>query len=270
MKMTFQIKHTEQNSFGRSFFKILIIFLPILAVVLIFNFFDSSRSWVSNFFSPFLKTGDYFYNNLGQIPDFFSSRNKLIKENKNLSDQIENDRLNLIDYESAKSENQKLREALKIKPLGDAITANIIAKSPQIPLDSLFLDKGSNDGLNIGDFVLSSERILVGKIVKLSKNRATVALNSFAGAVSFGYVDRTNEPLEIKGSGGGNIEAKAPIDFDIVVGDKIMLGGSVNFLAAIVGVIETDQSSGFKNILLSLPVDISKTNIVFMQPLIKE
>ena len=270
MKMTFQIKHTKQNLFGRSFFKILIIFVLVLVLVLFFNIFDSSRSLVSNFFYPFLKTGDYFYKSVNQIPNFFSSKNKLMQENKSLSDQIENDHLSLIDYESIKLENEKLREVLKIKPVGNFITTNIIAKSPQIPLDSLFLDKGSDDGLSIGDFVLSSERILVGKIVKLSKNRATVALNSFAGVVSFGYVDRTNEPIEIKGNGGGNIEAKVPIDFDVIGGDKITLSGPINFFVAVVGVVETDQSSGFKNVLMSLPVDISKTNVVFTQPFIKE
>jgi len=268
--MTFQIKHTNRELFGSSFLKTLIIFLLILVLILFFNIFDSAHSLVSNFFSPFLRVGDYFYKSINQIPEFFSSKNKLLAENQSLSDQLENDRLDLIDYESIKSENEKLREALKIKPIGNFITASVIAKSPQIPLDSLFLDKGLADGLNIGDLVLSSERVLVGKIVKLSKNRATVALNSFAGQVSFGYVGRTNEPLEIKGNGGSVITAKVPIDFDIMVGDKIMVGGSTDSLVAVVGVVEEDQSSGFKNILMSLPVDVSKTNIVFVEPVIKE
>jgi rod shape-determining protein MreC len=268
--MIFQIKHTKHDSFNRNFLKIFTIFLLILVCILIFSVLGSTRSLVANVFSPFLKVGDYFYQGFGQITKSFYDKNKLIEDNKNLSDQIENNSLNLIDYESIKSENEKLREALKMKPAGNFIAANIIAKSPQIPLDSLFIDKGSADGLSLADPVLSGERILIGRIVKLTNNRATVALNSFAGVVSFGYVARTNEPLEIKGAGGGSIEAKAPIDFDIVAGDKILVSGTLAYSVAVVGAVEEDRSSGFKNILLSLPVDISKTNIVFVEPTVKE
>lgn len=270
MKMTFQIKYTKQNLFGRSFFKILIISLLILIPVLVFNIFGSARSLVSDFFSVFFRGGDYFYKSFNQISKNFSSKNELIEENRNLLDEIEKNRLDLIGYESIKYENQKLREVLKIKPEGNFIVTVIIARSPQIPLDSLFLDKGTEDGLDNGDLVLTGGRILVGRIVEASKNKSTVALNSLAGVVSYGFVSRTSEPLEIKGMGGGSLEAKVPIDFDIAVGDKLMVSGSFTYLAAVVGMIEEDHPSGFKNILMSLPVNISKVNTVFIEPHINE
>jgi cell shape-determining protein MreC len=266
MKMTFQIKHTKQNFFDRNFFKIILISLPVLIFVLTFSFSGSARSFVSDALSPVFSTGNFFYESFNRIPAFFSSKNSLMEENKNLSDEIENNRIDLIEYESLKYENQKLREALKIKPAGNFAAAAIIARSPQIPLDSLFLDEGTKNGLSDGNLVLAGERILIGKIAEVSKNKSTVALNSFAGMVSYGYVARTNEPVEIKGSGGGSIEAKVPIDFDIVVGDKILVTGSLTYVAAIVGMVEEDKSSGFKNILMSLPVDISKINTVFVEP----
>jgi cell shape-determining protein MreC len=268
MKMTFQIKHTRHDLFGGKSTKTLLIFLLIL--VFIFGIFQSTHSLIVNIFSPFLKGGDYFYKNISQILESFSSKNKLVEENKNLSNQIENDRIGLIDYESIKSENESLRETLKLKPAGNFITAAIIAKSPQIPLDSLFLNKGSNDGLSNGDLVLASDRILIGKIVKISKNQAIVALNSFAGVVSYGYVARTSEPMEINGSGGSGIETKVPIDFDIEVGDKISVAGTLTYVAAVVGVIQEDKSSGFKNVFMSLPVDIAKINMVFVESIIKD
>jgi Cell shape-determining protein len=270
MKMTFQIKPTKHNSFGSNLLKIFIIFLTVLLFVLTVSFSRGAQSLISDFFYPFLKGGDYFYKSLGLVPKFFTDRNKIIDENQNLLDQIENDRLDLIDYQSIKYENQKLREELGLKPVGNYITASIIGRSPQIPLDSLFLDKGISDGLANGDLVLSGERILIGKIVKVSKNRATVVLNSSATEVSYGYVARTSEPLEIKGDGGGSIRSKVSIDFDIMVGDKIMTGGSLQFITAVVGSIEEDRSSGFKNVLMSLPVDISKINVVFVMPAIGE
>jgi len=270
--MTFQIKSVRQKQkfSGKNFFKMLPVFFLAVICAFIFSFPDISRSLALEILSPFFKTGDFFYNNLGRVPVFFSDRNKLITENEKLLNELEDNHIEAADYESIKYENQRLRKELGVKPIGNFITASIIAKFPQIPLDSLILDKGIEDGVNDEDLVLVSERILVGKIAKASKNKATVILNSSVGAVFSGYVARTDEPLEVKGDGGGSIKSKVPIDFDITVGDKIMVDNSVAYLAAIVGVIEEDRSSGFKNVLMSLPVDISKINVAFVSHITSE
>ena len=268
--MTFQIKHTKQNFFGRNFLKITIIFLPIIIFTFIFSASGAARSFVSDTLSPLFIFGNFFYESFDRIPKFFSDRNKIVEENDNLLNEIENIRLDIADYQSIKYENQKLRDDLAIRPVGNFIAASVIAKPPQIPLDSLFLDKGIGDGIKNGDLILAGERILIGKIVESSKNKSTVALNSFAGVVSYGYVARTDEPLQFKGMGGGGMEAKVPIDFDIVSGDKIIVDSSLKYLAAVVGAVEEDKSSGFKKVLISLPAVISKVDTVFVKPLLGE
>jgi cell shape-determining protein MreC len=264
----YQIKNTRHSFWSGNFFKIFAIFFFIF----IFLFVASSgiRSLVPLIFSPFLKAGDYFYKSFGNVPKFFTEKNKLIEENDQLLSIIENDDLNKIDYESVKLENQRLRTELGLKPAGDFVAVSVIARPPQVPLDTLVLDKGTMDAIDNENFVLAGERILIGKIVKVSKNKSTLALNSFAGVVSSGFVVRTNEPIDIKGTGGGNMEVKVPIDFDIVVGDKIMMNGATSYLLAMVGAIEEDRSSGFKNVLLSMPVNISKISIVFVESRINE
>lgn len=263
-------KHHKQNLFDRFFFKIPIILIAVFVSISILSVFDATRSLMINALSPVLKSGDHFYKSLSFSLKSFVDRDGLVEENRNLLNEIEKNRIGLADHESLKYENQKLREALKLKSSEKMIAASIIARPPQVPLDSLFLDKGSQDGLKEGDRVLVGERILVGKIAKLTQNRSTAVLNSFAGISSFAYVARTGEPLEIKGNGGGSIGAKVPIDFDVLIGDKMILGGSTVYLLAVVEMIETDQSSGFKNILLSLPTNISKINIVFLESSVSE
>jgi len=265
MKMMYQTKHNNKNLFGGNFLKILGIFLIIIFFIFLIGISNSVRSIMSDAFSPLLKIGNSFYGGLNQIPKFFYDKNKLIKENNDLWSEIENMNVNIADYESIKYENQKLREDLKIKPIGNFVTSSIIAKPPQIPLDSLFLDRGIVDEIDKNYLVLAGERVLIGKIVEVYNNKSTAALNSFAGMITYGFVSRTDEPLEITGAGGGSIEARVPIDFDIVVGDKIMTGGSLYYLVAIVGLVEKDESSGFKNVLMSLPIDISKINTVFIR-----
>lgn len=268
--MIYQIKHTKQKFFGEKFLKSLGIFILIAGLIFLFSFFSPTRSLVVNIFSPFFKTGNYFYDTLSKIPNYFSDRGKLAEENKRLLAEIEKNFFNRLDYESLKYENQKLRDGLGLKPIEGVKTALILAKPPQIPQDTIFLDSGVSLGINKGDYVLVSDRILIGRVVKSSSNRSTVALNSFAGVSSYGFIARTKELVEIKGIGGGNMEIKVPIDFDIVVGDKIMVSDPLNYLIAVVGLVEEDNASGFKKILLSLPVNISKIDVVFLMPSIIE
>ncbi len=270
--MIFQTRqiNKRRNLFGNNFLKILSVCLLALFLILVINSSGPLRSLASDFFSPLFKVGGSFYEKTVQIQKNFSDKNNLVEENKNLFNEIENLRLNRFDYESIKYENQKLHEALNLDLSENLIAAKIVAKSPQIPLDSLLINKGTNEGINQGDWVLASDRVLVGKIVKVSGKQGTVALSSFPNEVSYGFILRTEEPLEIKGIGGGSLQTKVPIDFDVIIGDKIMVGGSLTYLVAIVGVIEEDHSSGFKNILMSLPVSIMKTDIVFVEPSLTE
>lgn len=272
MKMMYQIKHINKKSswFDNKFFRTFSILSLILIAIFIFGFSNFSNIFVFNIFSPFFKIGDHLYETVFKTPNFFSDKNKIIEENIKLSYEIENMRINLVDYESVKFENERLYKELGLKPAGNLLGAKIIAKPPQIPLDTLFIDQGVKDGVSEGSAVLVGEHTLIGKIVKTSQNRAVVALNSFPEIVSYGYIERTNEPLEIKGIGGGILQAKVPIDFDIMLNDKILVEGSRTYVIATVGVVEADEASGFKNILMSLPVNISKTHLVFLEPFIKE
>jgi cell shape-determining protein MreC len=222
------------------------------------------RSVFSNIFSPLFKSGNYFYDKFGQIPKYFSDKDDLVEENNLLRSQSEDWRLAVLDYESLKYENQKLREELKLKPIDNFVAVAVTAKPPQVPLDSIFIDTNFDNNLEEGGLVLASDRVMIGKIAEKSGNQAIVKLNSFVGQISYGYVARTNEPVEVEGVGGGNLEVRVPIDFDIIVGDKIMVGGSSEYLIAVVGVVDEDSSSGFKNAMMSLPVDISKIGIVFV------
>lgn len=266
MKMIYQIKHTRQNFFGSKFIKILGALLLIALIFFLISIFAPTRRLVVNIFSPFLEMGNGFYATFENMPSFFSDKIKLIEENDILLAELQDSYLLKANYESIEYENRKLREELMLRPEGDFKTAVVIAKPPQIPLDSLFLNIGISDGVGNDDMVLAADRVLIGKIVKTSIDKSTVALNSFAGSNLFGFIARTNEPLEIKGTGGGNMEAKVPIDFDVVLGDKIMINHSAIYLAGVVGLVEEDKLSGFKNIILSLPVNVSEIRVVFIKP----
>lgn len=264
--MMYLVKQKKSPLSGPGLLKILSALVILAIIIVFFELSAPARSLVASIFSPLLRIGNNISREFAVGPKFFSDKNKLIQENEKLSAEMENYNLEKIDHEAVKLENQKLREELNLKPAEDFVGASVIARPPQIPLDSLLLNRGENDRVEMGDLALASERILVGRIVRVYQNQSTVSLNSFAGAVSYGFVKRTDEPIEIKGAGGGSMEAKLPIDFDIAVGDEIMAGGSPVYWIGVVKALEEDVSSGFKKIFIASPVNISKTNIVFVKP----
>lgn len=236
-----------------------------LVCLIIFAFNRLVPELIPNLFSPLVRLGNYFYVNVFGLSNIFSSKDNLILENEKISSQISDLQIKLIDFDSIKKENERLHRELGLRPLANLISAKVMARPPEVPLDSLLIDKGSDDGLVEGDWVLVGERVLVGKLTKVYKNKATVVLNSFSGKLAYGYLERTNEPIEIKGVGGGSMQIRVPIDFDIALQDKVMVEGNRAYVLAVVKVVEEDQASGFKNILLALPTNVFDNKIVFIE-----
>jgi cell shape-determining protein MreC len=270
--MTYQIKHTNNKQWwlNSNFLKIALLSVSAVICFFVFNGQTLGGQFATTALAPFFKTGNYFYKNLFHIPKIFSDKNELLQENAQLLSSLEDMRVNEINYQSLKIENEQLRKELGLRPSKDSIPASIIARPPQTPLDSLVVDRGADDLVRVGDLVLVGGKVLIGRVAKVFSDTSTIALDSSSSSVSQGFLERTGEPLTIKGFGGGGMQVKVPIDFDILVGDKVILANSINYVVAVVGVVEANDSSGFKNILLSLPTDISKIQTVFIEHFISQ
>lgn len=239
-------------------------FLVVFLVSILFIF--SAQPYLLNWFSPVLSSGNLFYDSLFLVAKIFTSKEDLIAKNEKMSQELERFNVALLDYESLKSENSRLNSELGLRPPVNFIGAKIIAKPPQTKVDSLLVDKGAKDGVKKGDLVLVGERVLIGRIEKVFDRQSLVTLNSLAEQVVYGYLERTGEFLEVKGVGGGNMEAKVPIDFSVEIGDLVSFEGTRSYLFGKVSLIEEDEPSGFKEIIISLPANISRTRIVFIEP----
>ncbi len=259
--MTYLLRHTNKNFWNFDKVKLLISFLFFLFFIsgLLNGFVNVS----SKIFLPIIKSGNFFYEKFN-LSYFFQNKRDLIEENNLLKSELEKWKTISLGYDIIKNENKILRGELGLKPEGKILTSSVVAKPPQVPLDTIFIDVGLEDGVALGDIVLSYERIMIGKISKISKNASVVSLNSFPKSILYGKVMRTLEDIELEGVGGANMSAKVPIDFDIQVFDKIYIERSSNYVVAIVGSIEEDKQSGSKTILFSLPVDVSKISNVFV------
>lgn len=256
--MIFQVNRFHRDKKERKFFFKILFFL----VFFIFSYLGFSLFGAT---SPFLKSGSIFYEKFFFLSRFFSDKTVLVDENMRLSLELEKFTAIAHEYNSLKIENQRLTDELRLRPQSDFVGARILARPPQIPLDSVIIDRGKEDGIEENDLVFSDGVSLIGRVVKISNKNSVVALSSFADKKSFGFIERTLEPVEVIGVGGGGMEARIPIDFDVITGDKIVLEGSRPYILAIVKSVEENQSLGFKRVLMSLPSNILKTRIVFVE-----
>lgn len=152
------------------------------------NFFYSVSQPFQEFFG---KTGDDF-------SDFWmglSQAEKLKKENEDLQLKIKELVGEKIRLQELKKENDSLREVLNLSLEKDFELdfAKVIGKD--VSQDTLLINKGRNDGLSSGMPVITSQKVLVGKIGQIFDDFSNVILLSNKESV-----------------------------FDIKIGDKNILG----------------------------------------------
>ncbi len=266
MKTIYQLKPNDKN---RNRLENKKLKLGISLIILFFVLFASSSDFsgtASVVLDPFFRVGNFIYEKIPFVPDFFRDRKFLIEKNRELFERVENLNLDLISYETILEENKRLYSELGLRPEGSFLGSKIIAKPPQVPTDSIVIDRGSGDVIDVGDIVLAGSRIMIGRVVSVSDKNAVVALSSLSNTLSYGYIERTGEAIDLEGVGGGSMRARVPIDFDIKLEDKVLIEGTRVYVAAIAASIEVDQSSGFEEILFKLPANIGRARVVFVEP----
>jgi cell shape-determining protein MreC len=236
-----------------------VIFLAYLIGVL-----SPVKNFFSNKLEPLFTFGNSIYSSLDIMPDWFKSKQSLIEKIANLEKEVEDLNLRESDYVALSYENNRFRMESAMSLNDDFLRTSVISRFPQTPFDTILIDKGANDSVNVGDLVLASERSFVGVVGEVYPDYSIVFLNSSKNYKTEGILGRTGEILEVRGSGSNNIISEVPLDFDIMEGDSIVVSYSSNFTLAVVGSVEEDVSLGIKKVIMSLPVNVSKVETVYI------
>lgn len=258
-KMIRLIKH-KKSFFTENKKATLVVLGLLLLLVVITGIFGAITGSI---FTPFARLGGLFYQNGSFLPGLLTDKQRLLEENSKLRNEIERLSLSLSDFEAVIAENEMLRRELGIKPEGNFISAVIVARPPQIPFDTILIDRGSADGVKVGDLVFASRKNAIGRIEKVQKGSSVVLLYSKAGLSQSAFISRTNMLIQIEGGGGGSILARTPIDLDIIVGDVIS-ADSLGANIAVVESVEEDKVLGIKNVIMSLSANPSVLRMVFL------
>ncbi len=171
---------------------------------------------------PVLVAGSSVGNGFSNFGVNFHSKKTLLAENENLKTQIAESIADRANYASVVDENIKLKEILGRKPEKmNVVLAGILSRPNQSLYDTLLIDAGSNQGIQVGNIVFAIGNVPIGKIVQVYASSANVILFSNPGEktdiiISLGH-SLTSEaskdiPMQAVGRGGGNFELNIPRD----------------------------------------------------------
>jgi len=161
-------------------------------------------------------------------------------------------------------------ELLPKNTTNGSISANVIFGGGYIFSDSIFLDKGALDGIEVGDFVVYKSSIVFAKIEEVFPKYSKVSpFSRFGQEVSLRSGFEKNILFKAEGKGGREISALLPSGSGINAGDMVYLAQSPRFLVGLVEVSKKKESRDFEEIKVVLPfflrsiseVDIIKNNV---------
>jgi rod shape-determining protein MreC len=254
-----------------------LLLVAVIAVGLImadsqFGQLDRLRSWLGTGIGPIVWLGNV-PNHIGAWSEnIFTGRDELKERNEAL-----NARLLVLErraqkYAALAAENSRLRELLNASSTVDdaVIVADIIGVTPDPFSHEVIIDKGSRDGITIGQAVLDSEG-LMGQVVQVNEFTSRVLLISDSSHAVPVQVNRNGVRANLLGTGEmDSLDlVHVPETSDIRVGDLLVssgLGGVFpkGYPVARVSEVTHDPGEPFSNVQAEPLAQLNRSQMVLI------
>ena len=205
----------------------------------------------------------------GLIEDSYTlataSKGELLDEVENLKKQI-----NLMSVLEARlgvleQENRLLRESLGyVWPDEKWVLAGVIARPPVSPYDVLILDVGTEQGISVGQLVLTGSGSVVGSVQKVFNNKSIVSLFSTPGKKTSVVMFSQGVGVEALGKGGGVYQVFIPRNINVNTGDIVVLPGGRTEVIGQVGEVMFDARDPFQIAYVSSFDNIYEQRLVYV------
>lgn len=246
------------------FFKI--AFCVIVLIILFYfrsGIFNGLSYVAGGLFRPVLILGNNIGERFGNLGAYFVSKNSLYLQNQKLQSQLNEEESRMANYNSLLAENINLKEILGRKnEKKNMVLAVILSKPDQSLYDTLVIDVGTKQGLEMGDMVFALGDIPIGRVADIYPNSAKVILFTNAGEKTQAIISGKDVFMEVLGRGGGNFEMVLPRDLTLQKGDQVVMPGINPYVLAVVETIISDPRNPFTKALLSSLVNIQELKFV--------
>lgn len=188
------------------------------------------------------------------IIDIPLSKNELIKENKRLYS-------NLLEAEIMVS----ILKEKQITSNKSNIEAEIVSKG-ELPFSSEFVvNKGSIEGVSLGDLVFTDTQVYLGVVSNVFKKESIVSLSTKHGRLTEAFLSETNLGVTLEGVGSQSFMFKLPKEEVVKENSPIFYSKDSSFVLATVKEIVVDDKYPYKTIYANIPLNINYISKVFIK-----
>lgn len=251
-----------------------------IAIILIAMFIVGNATGVLSPITSVIQEGyggisGFLSSGLNRTKDFLATigaLSRLAKENAELNQQINELSFDNSRLQSAKNENITLRRALNFKESTqyETIPAEITAQDPTGFSQTVIIDKGQSDGVILGQAVIVSPGILVGRVTKTFSGTSQVTLITDPSITMNGEVADSGARGLVKGEHGISLILDLVTQNEVIkAGDKIITSGlSGDFprglLIGEINAIKTSSSELFQQAFVTPATDLKNLSVVFV------
>lgn len=205
---------------------------------------------------------------------FFTNINTLEEENKELKKKNSELEQSLRELEIVKSENTTLKEYVNLKDKYtnyETIPAYIIQKDISNYSDTMIINVGSKDGINVNMAVISDQG-LVGHVISVTDNTAKVQTIIDTASTTSCVISTSRDMMIVRGTLNDSSMLKAtfiPTEATVLEGDKIETSGLGGIYPKGIHIGTIKQVVSTKNItdryaIIQTAVDFSKLETVLV------
>jgi len=203
-----------------------LVTLVVLFIGLIFPQLIAGLSFIALY--PFHTISVWYKNSEDVFPKYLRSRSELAGEIDALQAKIANQTGTQLSVRRLLEENMQLRALAELGTMDDRLLAKVIVQPNRLSYDLLQIDKGSNDGVQVGAPVYIGIDTAIGVVVHTSPTYAFVELVTTPGFLSTAYIVGPNIFAPLEGVGGGVARVSVPQGITLTEGNLVLLPSVTN------------------------------------------
>jgi cell shape-determining protein MreC len=206
---------------------------------------------------------------IGGIFDTFQitrSKKSLFVENKTLRERMLLFEALEVEQKALKSENELLRTMLgRSTSTVKVILGEILSKPGFSPYDTIIVDVGTKDGIEVGDYITVDNTIIIGEIASVTPGSSNALLYSSPEYKTEVFVGTESIQAVAIGKGGGNFEIRVPRNTDFDKGDEVRLTKFPHAIFGSITEIKGAAADSFDRVLFRSLVDVERVRFVTIQ-----
>jgi cell shape-determining protein MreC len=259
--MNYPLKSSNFDERRKASKKRLLYIVVVFLILSLLMFTNPVRNTLFSIASPIWKIRDMVVNS--SIIGYFKSKKTLMDEKLALEQKLflAGNMISMNDVLT--NENENLKDLLGRKDIkAKTVLATILVKPPQTPYDSIVIDIGDDNGINVGDKVVANANVYIGEISEVFPHSAKAILYSSPGRKLSVVLGTSQISVESVGVGGGNFHILLPREVEVKEGDVIVIPSITPNVFGIVEKINFQDKDSFQTVLFKSPVNVSELTFV--------